>query len=61
MRFNHINVFVLLWLFSACNDTVGVSDIPQPDVSIDRAAVNTRSKAPESSLPTKELLDPKAI
>lgn len=60
MRFNHINVFVLLWLFSACNDTVGVSDLPMSDITIDRAAENTHSKAPESSLPTMELLDPKA-
>ncbi|HBB48238.1 MAG TPA: pyrroloquinoline quinone biosynthesis protein PqqB [Flavobacteriaceae bacterium] len=60
MRFNHINVFVLLWLFTACNNTVGVSDVRQSDVTIDRDTENTQSKATEPSLPTMEHLDPKA-
>ncbi len=60
MRFNLINGFVLLWLFLACNNPAEVSDIPQSDVSIDRAAEHTRSKAPESASPTMELPDPKA-
>ena len=49
MRGNLIKGFLLFWLFSACNNTVGVSDLRQSDVTIDREAEDTPSKTLESS------------
>ena len=60
MRGNLIKGFLLFWLFSACNNTVGVSDLRQSDVTIDREAEDTPSKTLESSAHTLETPDPKA-
>jgi len=52
MKFNLINGFLLLWLFSACNNPAEVSESRTPE--------DTPSKTLESSAHTLETLDPKA-
>jgi pyrroloquinoline quinone biosynthesis protein B len=52
MRFNLINGFVLLWLFSACNNPAEVSESRTPE--------DTPRKTLESSAHILETLDPKA-